>query len=51
MMFLKKSVSTFPDHALTAGSTANNTGFTGRDKADPIAAPVKQPYRAALQFP
>jgi hypothetical protein len=27
---------------LTVGSTANNTGFTDRREANPIAAPVKR---------
>src|SRR5580765_3066029 len=35
-----KPVSTFPDHALTAGSIANNSGFR------PVARPIRLRHRA-----
>src|SRR5450631_3398394 len=41
----------FPDHDLTAGSTANNTAFTRGRGADRIAAPVKCPYRVGRSVP
>jgi pimeloyl-ACP methyl ester carboxylesterase len=46
--FSEKPVPTFPEHALTAGSTANNTGFSTDDKARAVAGLIWQPYRGPV---